>query len=221
LRRPWERVERKQPCPRRPAPAQNSRISRTPSGRHTIIRNGERRADRAPLPSVPESVLFSGRTGHPPRRGHSAGALSPRGILPRKWPGTRPVFGKAPEGAPEKVRTERGLGAQRTLLTPFHQGRKDIIRTGVVIVLSFRPEFPFWQSNGGSTSDGEVGAYAMGATWTLPLPPHVAVAPSCLRSGSGSRGEIDMAGSSVHYRRFSRSIPLSADPPRSRILSLN
>src|SRR5580704_14734480 len=72
-----------------------------------MISKGETRSARASLPFRTVSYS-SGRQG--PRRGKlgSAGALSSRGILPRNQAGMRPVFGKAPDGAAEKVRAEEG-----------------------------------------------------------------------------------------------------------------
>jgi hypothetical protein len=79
--------------------------------------------------------------GQGTRRDDSAGALSSPGILARNRPGSRPVFGKAPERAPEKVRTERAVLRKARSLLPFLEGRTDIIGTGFGIVSGFRPDF--------------------------------------------------------------------------------
>jgi hypothetical protein len=53
----------------------------------------------------------------------------------------RPVFGTAPDGAPEKVRTEMAWASKEPSIPPLHEGRTDIIGPGLWIVLGFRPEF--------------------------------------------------------------------------------
>ena len=52
------------------------------------------------------------------------GALSSRGILARKWAWMRPVFGKAPDGAAEKVRSELAWARTEPSLPPFSSRRQ-------------------------------------------------------------------------------------------------
>jgi hypothetical protein len=94
-------------------------------------------------PSPPFRRVSCSPGGRGTRRDHSAGALFPRGILARKWPAMRPVFGKAPKGGPEKVRTEMGWLRKAPSLLPLDRGRTDIIGPGFWIVLSFCPDFLF------------------------------------------------------------------------------
>jgi hypothetical protein len=115
-------------------------FDRTHRARRTMIQVAMTRSPARPSPPF-RNVSYS-PGGQGTRRNHSAGALSPRGILARKWPGARPVFGKAPDGAAEKVRTEKGQGSNR--LPPYlprRWGRIDSIGPGSWIVLSFRPDF--------------------------------------------------------------------------------
>jgi hypothetical protein len=77
----------------------------------------------------------------------------------------RPVFGKAPDGAPEKVRTEMAWGRKQTSIPLFRRGDNDIIESGIGIVLTFRPEIFFEGRREGSESDGEFGAYKRGKAW--------------------------------------------------------
>jgi len=92
-------------------PAQISRISRTPRrAAHDYLSGGRACFPaRPPLRCGKSLVLREDRAPAEPRRCDSAGALSPRGMLARKPPATRPVLGKKPTGAAEKVRAENGF----------------------------------------------------------------------------------------------------------------
>jgi hypothetical protein len=96
-------------------PGQTSRISRKHCASFTMIWNGEG-ALTAPFPSVAERFLFSGRSGHPPRRARrgSAGASASRGILARKPIATRPRFFPSPHRGPGEGTRGNGLGAHNS-----------------------------------------------------------------------------------------------------------
>jgi hypothetical protein len=132
--------QRKRPGSPRPGSAQNSTISRTTCGRSTIIRNGRRPCCPA-RPSPPLRYVSCSPGGRGTRRNHSAGALSPRGMMPRKPPATRPVFWKNPHRGPGEGTDGTWPGCARTLWLPFEQGRKDIIGRGFWIVSGFCPDF--------------------------------------------------------------------------------
>jgi hypothetical protein len=82
---------------------------------------GDRRASARHSPPFRNGSYSPGGQGT--RREDSAGALSSQGILARNRPGMRPVFGKAPEGAVEKVRTEKVWVRKERSLPPFSSGR--------------------------------------------------------------------------------------------------
>jgi hypothetical protein len=157
----------------------------------------DRAPQRALLP-VPEDFLFSGRTGHPPRRDHSAGALSPRGILARKWPGTRPVFGKAPDGAPEKVRTEKGLASKRPSLPLFSSRSQRYHRARLLDRFGIPSGFFFTESKRGGRVGWRGCRVRIGKAVDFATRPHPAVDSLSHLSDIGSP-EIDLNGSSVHW----------------------
>jgi hypothetical protein len=59
----------------------------------------------------------------------------------RNGPQRDPFLGKPPTGAPEKVRAEMASARKEPSLRPCHEGRIDIIGTGVMIVFKFPADF--------------------------------------------------------------------------------
>jgi hypothetical protein len=135
------------------ASVQNFTISRTDSAGRTIVRNGGKTCFPA-RPSPPLRNVSCSPGGRGTRRDDSAGALSPRGILARKWPATRPVFWKSPHRGPGEGTPKWPGRAKNPPDLPYRLGGIDIIEAGFVIVFKFRPDFfPRDQLQGASDLD--------------------------------------------------------------------
>jgi hypothetical protein len=94
---------------------------------------------RATFPSVAERFFFSGRTGSPPIRVGRSPVVP--GKFGKEMGRNETRFLEKPPRGPGEGTDRNGLGAQRTLLLPFHRGGRDIIGTGVMIVFSFHSDF--------------------------------------------------------------------------------
>jgi hypothetical protein len=186
------------------------KISRTSSGRFRIINMEKAVLPGAPFASVPESFLFFGRTGPPPRRDQTTRLepCPPGGCWQRNGPQRDPFFGKAPPG-PRRRYGVKWPGGAMALLAPWSSGPQLHHRARLLDCSEVLSGIFFRGVKArGSESDGQVSSLTMGETWSV----QETLAP-------GGRSHISVSGPGLGVVSLVASMPPGVYPRRMRAAS--